>query len=144
MLPVLRGLLRLTWFDQMTLAAAEVPWHQKRVDLVLMRDEDVFAVELKVSKWKKAIDQAAVNRWASDSSWVALWHDCITADALAYAREAGVGILAVTANTAYPLTHPHRPTRTAAAPRLAAEVTARGSRVRDLLGDSLRTGLALA
>lgn len=138
LLPVLRGLLRLSWARQMTPAALEVPWHQKRLDLAVVAPEwGVIAVELKVSKWRRAVDQAYVNRWISTSSWVALWHECISEDTYRYARSAGVGILAVTPRTVYPLVPPKPSPRPDGARRISGEVTSRGSRVRDLLSSAL-------
>ncbi len=72
LLPTLRGLLRLGWATQMTSAGVEIPWHQKRIDLAFMQGDDVVAIELKVDKWRKAVDQAFVNRWAAERSWVAI------------------------------------------------------------------------
>jgi hypothetical protein len=145
LLPVLRGTLRLGWAGQMTPAAVEVPWHQKRVDLALSSpDFGVIAVELKVSKWRKAVDQAYVNRWACETSWVGLWHECITRETCTYARDAGVGLLAVTSNTVYPLIYAAPSPRPELADRLGRGVTAAGSRLRDLLSREREVRYALA
>jgi hypothetical protein len=128
----------------MTPAALEVPWHQKRVDLALTsRTLGLVTVELKVAKWRRAIDQAYVNRWASSASWVALWHECITLDTYAYASEAGVGLIAVTANTVYPLASPQPSPRPSGAERLSEVVENAGLRVRDLLSDAKGIRVAL-
>jgi hypothetical protein len=145
LLPVLRGLIRLSWAGQMSPAAIEVPWHQKRVDVAVATNRaGLIAIELKVSKWRKAVDQAYVNRWAATSSWVALWHECITEDAWRYAAEAGVGVLAVTAQTVYPLTTPEPPPRPEGAAHLRDEVANAGLRLRDLLSVARGERLALA
>jgi hypothetical protein len=145
LLPVLRGLIRLRWAGQMSPAAIEVPWHQKRVDVAVATDRaGLIAIELKVSNWRKAVDQAHVNRWAATSSWVALWHECITEDAWRYAADAGVGVLAVTARTIYPLTTPQPPPRPDGAARLRAEIAQAGLRLRDLLSVARGERLALA
>jgi hypothetical protein len=145
LLPVLRGLIRLSWAGQMTPAAVEVPWHQKRVDLVVSTNgSGLIAVELKVAKWRKAVDQAYVNRWAATSSWVGLWHECITEEAWRYAGDAGVGLLAVTATTVYPLARPQAPPRPEGAARLTDEVTNAGLRLRDLLSAARGDRFALA
>lgn len=145
LLPVLRGTLRLGWAQQMSRAAVEVPWHQKRVDLALSSTGfGVITVELKVSKWRRAIDQAYVNRWVCSSSWVGLWHECITHETYRYAHENEVGLLAVTANTVYPLIWPGPSPRPGGALRLEPNIAAAGLTVRDLLSRERETRLALA
>lgn len=130
----------------MSRAAVEVPWHQKRLDLAIATPSGtVIAVELKVSKWRRAIEQAYLNRWVSSVSWVGIWHECITADTYRYAREAGVGLLAVTPGTIYPLVSGATSPRPDAVATLAAEINGRGLRLRDLLGQARPGGpLALA
>jgi hypothetical protein len=145
LLPTLRGLVRLAWADQMTPAGLEIAWHQKRVDLVVASSgTGVLAVELKVSKWRRAIDQAYVNRWAATSSWVALWHACITAKTYRYAQQAGVGVLAVTANTVYPVVRAESAATEHLAQSLAAGVEQGGRNIRDLLGQAREEAYALA
>jgi hypothetical protein len=128
----------------MTPAAIELPWHQKRIDLAVSHSRSgLIAIELKVANWRQAIDQAYVNRWAANCSWVALWHECVGYNTYGYAREAGVGLLAVTDNTVYPLIRP------ALAPRpptsgLERTVADAGMRIRDLLSLARRRRLALA
>lgn len=145
LLPVLRGVMRLGWAQQMTPAAVELKWHQKRIDLaVCSNDFGLISIELKVSKWRKAIDQAYVNRWASTYSWVGVWHECITRDTYSYARDAGVGLLAVTQHTVYPLSYSDETTRPEAIRRFEDEVVSGGLRVRDLLSHARVTDGALA
>lgn len=145
LLPVLRGVIRLGWAGQMTPAAVEVPWHQKRVDLAVLPDaSSLIAIELKVAKWRQAVDQAYVNRWASTSSFVAIWHQCITLDTYSYATSQGVGLLAVTENTVYPLLDAAPAPRPVAGGRLVQEVVRGRMRLRDLLSDARGAALALA
>lgn len=136
LLPVLRALLRIRWTSQMSRASTEIRWHQKRVDLGVMSDSGLVVVELKVSDWRRAVRQAFLNRWVADSSWVALWHDCITAAAVEAAREAGVGVLVVTRDTAYPLVKPGPPMRPGSESPVEEALLARGTRMRDLLGEA--------
>jgi hypothetical protein len=129
----------------MSPAAMELPWHQKRIDLAFSSSGvGVISVELKVSKWRKAIDQAYVNRWASTYAWVGVWHECITKDTYTYAKSAGVGLLAVTARTVYPLSYPERSPRPDAADRFQHEIMLGGLRVRDLLTHARGVDGALA
>lgn len=137
LLPVLRGLLRLGWAHQMTPAAVEVPWHQKRIDLVVADERRLLTVELKVDKWRRAIEQAYVNRWAADEAWVALWHSYVTPDAVRRAADAQVGLMIVTRRTVYPMQYPGPPPRSS---DLAVRDTlgARESRLRDLISSAIR------
>lgn len=145
LLPVLRGLLRLRWARQMSPAALEVRWHQKRIDVAFLdRESDFVAIELKVAKWKRAIDQAYVNRWVCDASWVALWHESVSNETYRYARGAQVGLLAVTANTVYPLIRPGEAPRSGTSTGLREEIRDAGSCVRDLLTHARREAGALA
>lgn len=132
LLPALRGILRLRWATQMTPIAVELPWHQKRIDVVFATSLKVVALELKVDKWTKAIEQAYVNRWLADESWIGIWHASITSRTMREASEAGVGLLAVTSGTVYPLRRPGATPR----PRpdhVYEAVVARRTNVRDLL-----------
>lgn len=145
LLPVLRGLMRLSWAGQMTPAALEVPWHQKRIDLAVSSGESgLITIELKVSNWRQAIDQAYVNRWASRWSWVGLWHECVSEETYGYASGAGVGLLAVTVNTVYPLVRPAPSPRPDTAAQLDTVVARSGMRVRDLLSVARGNDVALA
>jgi hypothetical protein len=136
LLPVLRGVLRMDWgASQMSKAAIEVRWHQKRLDLcVLPGDERLHVVELKVGDWRRAVDQAFVNRWAADSSWVALWHEKVTDATYAAALDAGVGLLIVTKMTVYPALRPAPPVRPGEVTSVSESVKRGTTRIRDLLG----------
>lgn len=139
--PTIRGLLRLGRVNQMSLAGTEMPWHQKRVDLAVMWDRQTLAVELKVDNWRRAVEQAYINRWYADESWVGLWHAYLTPAAVRAASDAGVGVLVVTRGTIYPLQSPSRPPRPNVGGDLSETLRARGVRVRDLLGEVRRRGL---
>ena len=136
LLPVLRGVLRMDWgASQMSKADIEVRWHQKRLDLcVLPGDERLHVIELKVGDWRRAVDQAFVNRWAADSSWVALWHENVTGAAYGAAQDAGVGLLVVTKNTVYPALRPEAPIRPGEVTSVFESVKRGRTRIRDLLG----------
>lgn len=135
LLPVLLGVLRMDWgVSQMSKAGIEVRWHQKRLDLCVLPDDDLLhVVELKVGDWRRAVDQAYVNRWAADSSWIALWHEKVTGSAFEAARDAGVGLLIVTRRTVYPALRPEPPVRPGEVTSVLESVVRGGTRIRDLL-----------
>jgi hypothetical protein len=134
--PTLLGLLRLRWANQMTLADVEVPWHQKRIDLVFVSPEaeiGCVAIEFKIDNWASALRQAHLNRLLTPSSWIATPR--VTELQEKRARKLGVGVLFVTARGAYPLLYP-----TIAVGRkgiLHEVVSSRRRRLRDLLGETL-------
>ena len=139
MLPVLRAALRIGWASQMSPACVEIPWYQKRLDLGLVSASGLVVVELKVSNWRRAIEQAFVNRWIAGSSWVALWHEAVNDTTYDVALEAGVGILVVTRRTAYPWVTPAPPVRPDEGSPIRDEIHLRGTRVRDLLSHARET-----
>lgn len=134
--PVLRGLLRLGWANQMSLAADEVPWHEKRIDLVVAPSGGgALALELKVSDWGRAISQAYVNRWVAEQSWVVVWHSRVTPRSIDAALEASVGLMVVTHDTIYPVVRPGAPVASLPKHGPIHDVLAvRRTRMRDLLG----------
>lgn len=76
---------------------AEVPILGRRADLVGSRDQDVVAVELKLSDWEGALRQATAYQLAADRVWVAM---PIAAAAMAYRarwrfESERIGLLAV-------------------------------------------------
>lgn len=127
------------WADQMDFAGSEVPWHQKRIDLVILSDTvGVITIELKVRAWRRAISQAYINRWVSHQSWVALWHSYVTGEAYDLARAWNVGLLAVTANTLYPIVEPGSLPTSGDSLFLDNRLRSNRVRIRDLLGDAHR------
>ena len=132
LLPVLRGLLRLGWVHQMSRAAVELPWYEKRIDLAIAGRDRLITVELKVDRWRRAIEQAYLNRWVAEEAWVALWHAHVTPQAVQAAADAEVGLMIVTWRTVYPVQYPGLPPR---APDAALDDALRASAasLRDLL-----------
>jgi len=137
--PTLLGLLRLGWVSQMTPAETEVRWHQKRIDLAFVSSMPAVgcvAVELKVDNWASVLRQARLNRILSPSSWVATPN--VSELQERRARSLGVGILLVTARGVYPVLYP---ARDAGREQILIDaISARGRRIRDLLGETLRAG----
>ena len=137
--PTLLGLLRLRWLNQMSRADTEVPWRGKRIDLAFLSPQPeigAVAIELKVDGTGRAITQAALNRYVTDSSWVATWTSP-SRRLLDHAAVEGVGMLLIASRGVYPLLYPRR-----GAPHtdaLSEYLSACPSRVRDLLSE-LRHG----
>jgi hypothetical protein len=119
----------------MTPADVEIPWHQKRVDFGFLSpqpDVGPVAIELKVDSTGRAIDQAALNRYLTPSSWVATWTPP-SQRVLGDARAEGVGVLLVADRGVYPLIYPRR--GTAHTDALTEYLMQRRRRVRDLLSE---------
>lgn len=123
----------------MSPAGTEVPWHQKRIDFAFLSpraDVGAVAVELKVDDTTRAIDQAALNRFLTPSSWVATW-TAPSRKALGQARAEGVGVLLIAERGVYPLLYPRF--GEARSDALAEYLATTTTRVRDLLSE-LRRG----
>ena len=106
--PTLVGLLRLGWLNQMTQADTEIPWYGKRIDLAFVPSSDSarpVAVELKVGDTRRAIEQAALNRYVAPASWVAV-ASAPSSRLLSLAEDEGVGVLLIADPGVYPLIRP--------------------------------------
>lgn len=75
----------------------EVPLLSKRIDLIGVRSgfNDITAIELKVSKWKKALEQAITDRLCANRVYVALSSNYVHRVQKELFREWGIGILEV-------------------------------------------------
>ena len=47
---------------------------RKRIDIVTLRNQKLVSIEVKISNWKKALQQAYTNLYVADYSYVDLWH----------------------------------------------------------------------
>ena len=72
----------------------EVTFLERRIDIVGMRGEEIFAFELKVSDWKKVLSQAITCKICCDYSYIAMWHEHCPED-LEKFEMYGIGVLAV-------------------------------------------------
>jgi len=75
----------------------EVPFHGKSIDMLFLDRETrrLVAVELKVSKWRKALLQAAVYQLGAHRVYVALWHRHLDAERVAVIQRHGLGVIEV-------------------------------------------------
>ena len=75
----------------------EVPLLSKKIDLIGVKSgfNDILAVELKVSKWKKALEQAITDRLCANRVYVAISSKYIHRVKKELFREWGIGILEV-------------------------------------------------
>lgn len=73
----------------------EVPALDKKIDIVGVRNREIWAVEAKVKDWKRALQQAVTDRLFVDRVYVALWHEFAgRADEEIYGKF-GIGIMSV-------------------------------------------------
>lgn len=75
----------------------EVPILKNRIDIVGVKpsSDEILAVEAKVRKWRKAIQQALVYRLCCHKVYVALWHKHLHAVRIKVFVERGIGVLSV-------------------------------------------------
>lgn len=88
LLAALPGVVRATQWG------CEIRSHgRSRVDLCLYAGDELIAVEVKRSDWKRVIAQATLNRYCADRSFVALWVGRVSDQLISEARLRGVGVL---------------------------------------------------
>lgn len=68
------GLIKHYKKDNLCRVKNQVPFTQKRVDIVVKKENLIFAIEVKIHDWKGALRQASQNKVAFDESYVAIWH----------------------------------------------------------------------
>ena len=68
---------------------------RKRIDLVVLENQELISIEVKISNWKKVLQQAYSNLYVSDYSYVALWHKTIPNVNTDIFKTLGIGILQV-------------------------------------------------
>jgi len=76
---------------------AEVPMLSRKIDLVSAKPDfsEVIAIEMKVQRWKDALQQALAYRIAADRVYVAMWHKYVHRIPIELFQKFGIGILSV-------------------------------------------------
>jgi hypothetical protein len=79
------------------LKSEQVPLITKKIDLVLFEisSREIIAIEMKVSNWKRALQQAIYYKLCADRTYVALWHEYIHRVNQRIFKEEGIGLLEV-------------------------------------------------
>lgn len=76
--------------------AVEVRSHGRAlIDVCVIREGELLAMEAKLHDWKGAISQAFFNRYCVDRSYIVLWHSKVKAEIVSDAVGYGVGVMAV-------------------------------------------------
>ncbi len=68
---------------------------RKKIDMVTFQNRKLVSIEVKVSNWRKALQQAYSNLYVSDYSYVALWHKTVPNVDTYIFKNLGIGILKV-------------------------------------------------
>ena len=68
---------------------------RKKIDLVVVKKQTIISIEVKISNWRKALQQAYVNLYSFDYSYVALWHKTVPNVDVNIFKNLGIGILKV-------------------------------------------------
>lgn len=76
---------------------SEVPMLSRKIDLVSVNSDlsEIIAVEIKVNKWKNALQQALAYRIAADKVYVAIWYEYIHRVPIDLFNKFGIGLLSV-------------------------------------------------
>ncbi len=81
---------------------AEVPYGAKRIDLAgLSTDSQIFAIELKVDKWRRAIWQASIYQLCANFAYIAVRQEYTHRVDIDYLGGLGIGLIAVTDGKAH-------------------------------------------
>jgi len=73
----------------------QVKLHMKRVDVAYAKKSKTVALEIKISDWKSALQQAWTNKLACHESYVVLWHEYAHRADRELFVTAGVGLMVV-------------------------------------------------
>lgn len=95
-LTIMRHVPRL--FGRRSRRATEVPSHGRaKTDICAFIDETVIAIEAKLTNQRRAIGQAALNRYYADRSYIAVLDRYVTSTLVAEATNWDLGILSLSA-----------------------------------------------
>lgn len=68
---------------------------RKKIDMVTFKNKKLVSIEVKVSNWRKVLQQAYSNLYVFDYSYVALWHKTVPNVDIDIFKNLGIGILEV-------------------------------------------------
>lgn len=69
-----RGVAR--YFESQNMVVnKQVPFTQKKIDIVLRNQQELWSIEIKIHDWKSALRQASQNKIAFNCSFVAVWYE---------------------------------------------------------------------
>lgn len=79
---------------QYSLVKQEVPFLSRCIDLVLLdKHNNIISIELKVDKWRHAIEQACDHKLGSDYAYICLPRRHVTEKLLNAVKKDGVGLM---------------------------------------------------
>lgn len=73
----------------------EIPFLEKRIDLLCVNKDQILSIELKIKDWKRVLWQAYINQLFTTKSYVCIWHktlNCIDKNEFA---KFGIGIISM-------------------------------------------------
>jgi len=75
----------------------DVKVNDRRIDVVLLRKDNgrLIAVELKIKKWQRALEQAAVYQLFTNQVYVSLWHEYLNSRNIQVFKQYGIGVIVV-------------------------------------------------
>ena len=68
---------------------------RKKIDMVVVKNQSIIAIEVKINNWRKVLQQAYTNLYSFDYSYVALWHKTIPNIDVDLFKKLGIGVLKV-------------------------------------------------
>ncbi|WP_415907011.1 hypothetical protein [Oleiharenicola sp. Vm1] len=116
-------------------AMQQCPVYERRVDVLALSGAELWAIEAKLSDWRRAVQQAFINLPASDRSFIAIWEPNVGRVDLAVLDHYSVGLISVGTSPAtcaivhMPSESPHR--NSIMIDRLKARFATEGAKLRD-------------
>ena len=93
-------ILKIFFENQDLIVTTEVPMLSKRIDMLCLnlKTNDIIAVEAKLQKWKRALQQALTYRVCSEHVYIAIHHDFSHRVDRELLQKKGVGLIVVNQN----------------------------------------------
>lgn len=79
----------------------DVKVNDRRIDVILYRKDNgrIIAVELKIKKWQRALEQAAVYQLFTNQVYVSLWHKHLNPKNIEVFNQYKIGVIVVEPTT---------------------------------------------
>ncbi|MHA1439137.1 MAG: hypothetical protein ACTSPD_16320 [Promethearchaeota archaeon] len=85
----------------------QVPFRKKRIDFVIVDDDNINTFELKVSDWKTVIHQAGQNLLFSNKSYIVFWHKFKNRIDMELIKKYNIGLYLIQKNKVLLIYSPH-------------------------------------
>ncbi len=85
----------------------QISFRKKRIDFVILDDNNINTLELKVSDWKTVFHQAGQNLLFSDKSYIGFWHKFKNRIDMELIKKYNIGLYLIQKNKVLEIYSPH-------------------------------------